>query len=160
MIPVTLAAWALRHGVPPAAMVELAVMLGTDAMPPPTPGGEGEAYAQSQVRLEAPGKGVKLWRNNVGAMEDEQGRWVRYGLANDSKALNERLKSADLIGWRRLLITPAMVGCVVGQFVSREIKAPGWRYTGTGREPAQAEWAALVMADGGDAAFTTGPGSL
>lgn len=162
MTPVGLAAWAHRWSVPPEAFVELRLMLGAECPPPPppTPAQASEAYSQSQVRLEAPHKGVRLWRNNVGVLEDKRGVPVRYGLANDSRQLNERLKSSDLIGWRRLTITPAMVGAVVAQFVSRECKRPGWTYTGDDREVGQERWINLVQADGGDAAFTTGPGSL
>jgi len=43
-----------------------------------------------------------------------------------------------------------------GQFVSREVKRPGWRYTGTEREVAQLRWIEIVTALGGDAKFTTG----
>jgi hypothetical protein len=119
-----------------------------------------EAYAQSQVRLEAPTKGVTLFRNNVGVLTDINGRPVRFGLANDSKQLNEVLKSSDLIGWRPVLITPEHVGRTLAQFVSRECKAPGWKYTGTDRERAQKAWLDLVAAAGGDSAFATGPGTL
>lgn len=125
-----------------------------------------EAYVQSLVRLEAPGKGVRLWRNNVGVLLDANGRPVRYGLANDSRALNEQLKSGDLIGWRRRLITPADVGYVIAQFVSRECKPVGWRPAPPGEsgrfrhEEAQRRWAELINADGGDACFVTGEGTL
>lgn len=85
---------------------------------------------------------------------------MRYGLGNDSPQINAVLKSADLIGIRPVVITAQHVGHTVGQFVSRECKAPGWQYTGTDREVAQLNWARLVNACGGDAAFTTGPGAL
>lgn len=120
-----------------------------------------EAYAQSLIRLEAARlPGVTLWRNNVGVLLDATGRPVRYGLANESKAQNERLKSADLIGWRTVTVTPDMVGRTVAVFLSREVKPDGWKYTGTGREEAQAAWRDLVLAAGGDAAFASGPGTL
>jgi hypothetical protein len=119
-----------------------------------------EAYSQSQVRLEAPARGVTLWRNNVGVLTDLSGRPVRFGLANDSRQLNAALKSSDLIGWRPVLITPAHVGQTIAQFVSRECKAPGWKYAGTDRERAQKAWLDLVAAAGGDSAFATGPGTL
>jgi hypothetical protein len=70
--------------------------------------------------------------------------------------MNRSLKSADLIGIQPVLITPAHVGCVIGQFVSREVKRPGWRYRGSDREQAQKAWADLVNSLGGNAAFTTG----
>lgn len=125
--------------------------------------GKSEAYAQSQVFLEAPKFGVRLFRNNVGAFKDESGRFVRYGLANESKARNKRLKSSDGVGWRKRLITPAMVppqGLLIGQAVLREIKEPGWIYTGDEHEEAQLRWLQLGLSDGCDAAFATGPGSF
>ena len=119
-----------------------------------------ESYVQSIVRLEAARKGVRLFRNNVGALIDSRGVPVRYGLANDSKAANEAMKSADLIGWRSLIIESHMVGRCIAQFVSRECKHVGWQYHGDERERAQLAWAQLVAAGGGDAAFCTGEGTL
>lgn len=142
---------------------DLQMTLGTytPPMPPDAPGhGKSEAWAQSAVRLEASRAGVHLFRNNVGALEDDRGRLVRYGLGNDSQAVNEVLKSGDLIGIRPVLIDLHHLGHVFGQFVSREIKEPGWQYTGQGREEAQLNWANLINSCGGDAAFATGPGTL
>jgi len=163
MIPLALMTWMQRHRVSLAAMQELHALLGVDGAPfdhIPTPQ-RGEAYVQSAVRLEAPAAGVTLFRNNLGvAPAPEGGRPVRYGLANDSAQLNARLKSADLIGWRRVEITPQHVGATIAQFVSRECKPASWRYSGTEREIAQLRWAQLVVTNGGDAAFATGPGTL
>lgn len=119
-----------------------------------------ESTIQALVRLEAAARGLALWRNNVGALPDPRGVPVRFGLANDSAAVNANVKSADLIGIRPVLITPDMVGRTIGQFLSREVKAPGWVYRGTARELAQLRWIEIVTAHGGDAAFCTGPGSL
>jgi hypothetical protein len=155
--------WAIKWGVRLDAVQDLQLMLGTLTLPPSAQSSgpaKSEAWAQSAVRLEASEKGVKLWRNNVGALLDRNGRLVRYGLANDSQQMNEKIKSGDLIGWRPVLITPAHVGHTLGQFVSREIKEPGWQYTGTEREAAQLTWANVVNAAGGDARFATGPGTL
>lgn len=85
---------------------------------------------------------------------------MRYGLANDTKKLNEKIKSSDLIGWRPVLVTPAHVGTLIAQFVSRECKKPSWAYTGTPHEVAQLRWIAAVTADGGDAKFCNAEGSL
>jgi hypothetical protein len=155
--------WARRWNVPLEVFRDLQITLGTYT-PPLDPAseatGKSEAWAQSVVRLEASEKGIKLFRNNVGALKDERGRLVRYGLGNDSPALNEVMKSADLVGIRPVVILQHHVGRTFGQFVSREIKAPNWQYTGAGREPAQLAWANLINACGGDAAFATGRGSL
>lgn len=115
-----------------------------------------EATIQALARLEAARDGI-LWRNNVGQLPGPNGRPVRYGLANDSTAVNQNVKSADLIGIRRVLITPEHVGQVLGVFWSREVKAEGWRFAGTERELAQLRWLELVTAHGGIADFYTGP---
>ena len=156
-----LEAWALRHGVSHAALHDLQVtLLGLEGTPASV-AGMSEAAVQSRVRLEAARvPGMRLWRNNVGALNDERGVPVRYGLANDSAALNKVLKSGDLIGIRKVLITPEHVGRHIGQFVSREIKAGGWSFRGTAREVAQGNWAALINALGGDARFASGEGTL
>ena len=121
-----------------------------------------EARVQSEVRLEAASKGVRLWRNNSFVLKDpETGRPVRAGLANDSSHLNEVLKSSDLIGWRPVTITQEMVGTVLAQFVSIECKRPGWKLTpGDKRGQAQARWLSLVIADGGYGAFISETGRI
>lgn len=159
--------WFMRNQGRPLDLLafrELQITLGTYT-PPLFPhevpeSGKSEAWVQSVVRLEANHKGVKLFRNNSGALEDKGGRLVRFGLGNDSAAINKVLKSADLIGFRPVVILPQHVGHTLAQFVSREVKAPGWQYTGADREPAQLAWANLVNAHGGDASFVTGEGSL
>lgn len=97
-----------------------------------------------------------MWRNNVGALLDKRGIPVRYGLANDSKEMNARVKSADLIGVRPRVVTSADVGTTIGQFVSIECKRPGWKWTGDAHELAQLNWASLIMAAGALATFSTG----
>lgn len=72
-----------------------------------------EYEIQQRIRL-ACGRGpVRLWRNNTGALVDQQGRFVRFGLCKGS---------SDLIGLRSLEITPEMVGQRVAQFVALEVK--------------------------------------
>jgi hypothetical protein len=119
-----------------------------------------EAAILNLVRLEATQRGCRLWRNNVGATYTKDGSFIRYGLANETKQMNTVIKSADLIGIRPILITPAHVGMVLGQFLSREVKTEGWRYTATDREKAQMAWAHLIISLGGDAGFTTGASSI
>lgn len=119
-----------------------------------------ESGISSDIRLEASQLGFRLWRNNVGALTTPAGQFIRFGLANDSAQLNRSIKSADLIGIRPILITQAHVGLTIGQFISREIKQPTWRYTGTERERAQLAWAELINSLGGDACFAIGRGTL
>jgi hypothetical protein len=138
---------------------DLQLTLGTytPTLPAEAPGmGKTEAWAQSVVRIAASREGIKTFRNNVGVLQDKTGRPVRYGLANDSPKMNEVIKSGDLIGIKPVIIQPWHIGHTFGQFWSREVKAPGWQYTGQGREVAQLNWANLINSCGGDAAFTTG----
>lgn len=156
--------WAIKNHVSMEALDELREMFGmvnTDPAFPAVVAIGSEGAAQSMIRLEASKKGLRLWRNNVGVAHDENGvRCLRYGLANDSKQLNEIVKSSDLIGIRKIKITPDMVGTIIGQFVAREVKAPGWVYKETKREKAQLTFLELITAYGGDAGFATGEGTL
>lgn len=145
--------WALRHGVPFAALQELREIMGTVQTDPAHQSGSSEAAIQKRVQLAATRSGARLWRNNVGALKDERGVPVRYGLANDSAALNKVIKSSDLIGIKPVTITPDMVGSTIGQFVAREVKAGGWQYSGNSHELAQLKFIELVTALGGDARF-------
>lgn len=155
--------WAIRHHVGIDAINELSILFGLNGdvhTLPPEITGTSEVAVQNAVRLEASRKGVRLWRNNVGALLDARGVPVRYGLANDSKQLNKVIKSGDLIGWRAVHIAREHLGTTIAQFVSRECKPVGWRYTATEHEAAQLAWAQLVTVGGGDAAFCTGEGTL
>jgi hypothetical protein len=72
-----------------------------------------EHEIQQRIRL-ACGRGpVRLWRNNTGALVDQQGRFVRFGLCKGS---------SDLIGLRALEITPELVGQRIAQFIALEVK--------------------------------------
>jgi hypothetical protein len=97
-----------------------------------------------------------MQRNNVGALMNKQGRIVRYGLCNESKAMNDKLKSSDLIGWVDLIITQEMVGTHIAQYAAFEVKPQGWVYSGKGREKAQKAYIDLVNSKGGYARFVTG----
>jgi hypothetical protein len=158
-VHVNLTDWAARWAVPPQAMAELAA-LQIHATGQLSRNIESESALQSLVRLEGANKGIHLWRNNVGVLKDKNGRPVRYGLANDSSEVNEVIKSGDLIGIEKVLITDAHVGTVLGRFVSRDCKPPGWEYTGTPREVAQLQWATLINSMGGNARMVNSEGSL
>jgi len=120
-----------------------------------------EACNQALIRAEASRKGLRLWRNNVGAVWTQDGTFLRYGLANDSKKLNSTIKSGDLIGIRPVVITQDMVGKTVGVFTSREVKREGWVFNPNNpADIAQLAWIKLIAALGGDACFATGEGTL
>ncbi|MCH9712727.1 MAG: hypothetical protein K0U20_08905 [Proteobacteria bacterium] len=157
----TLNQWAIKWGVPFEAVEDLRREFGTiNTDPEPGEIDKSEGAVQTSIRLEASQKGCRLWRNNVGALKTDDGRLVRYGLANDSSRMNKLLKSSDLIGIRPVKITSIMVGMVIGQFVAREVKESNWQYGATPREVAQLNYLQLVMSLGGDAAFANGVGTL
>lgn len=117
---------------------------------------QSEARVQQEIRIASIVTGSNLLRNNVGALLDKRGVPVRYGLANESKEENERIKSSDLIGWTQVTITPEMVGETFAVFTSVEVKEEGWSgYTGKGREVAQKRWIDLVKSVGGFAGFAS-----
>ena len=74
-----------------------------------------ERRIQSEIQLAACAGGgpARLWRNNVGALKDQAGQLVRYGLCPGS---------SDLIGYRTVVITPEMVGQRVAIFAAVEVK--------------------------------------
>lgn len=72
-----------------------------------------------QDRIRALGHGdLRLFRNNVGSAQTTDGRFIRFGLAPGSP---------DLIGWKRITITPDMVGTTVAVTVGIEVKNLGGR---------------------------------
>lgn len=154
----TIDEWAARWRIPAEALAELRAGMGVVGAPAPEGmfTGCGEADTQQRLRLAAARQSWHLWRNNVGACEDQNGNFIRYGLANDSKALNSVVKSSDLIGIRPVKIETRHVGRTIGQFVAREVKRPGWQYTGSDRERAQRTFVELIASLGGDAKFTSG----
>lgn len=163
----TLDEWGAKWGVPSAALQDFRAVFGVageQATRHPKRENEGasEGHVQSAVRLEAAyNKDLILFRNNVGALLDERGVPVRYGLANESKAQNKIIKSSDLIGIRRVMIGPWHVGRTLGQFVAREVKHGTWQWgEDLSREVPQKAFLDLVLSYGGDAAFAAGVGTL
>jgi hypothetical protein len=94
-----------------------------------------EQQIQQAIRLKLSQGSVRLFRNNTGALRDERGQLVRYGLCQGS---------ADLIGIRTVTITADMVGQQVGVFAAIEVKAPRGRIT-----PEQEAFLAMVRQQGG-----------
>lgn len=118
-----------------------------------------ESTTTSFVRLDAAQAGDVLWRNNIGVAPPYTpgGRPVRYGLANETPAMNKVIKSSDLIGIHPLLITQQMVGRIIGQFLAVEMKEEGWVFNHLEeREVAQKNFHDIVRANGGRAGFATG----
>lgn len=149
--------WQDKHCISTEAMNELSDLLGLSLEvedfnfiehPP-----KSEAAVQAECRLKASKQKNRLWRNNVGVAFREDGVPVRYGLCNETKKMNENIKSSDLIGIKQILITPDHVGTVIGQFWAAEIKKGDWYYTGTERELAQLKFHQIVNSMGGCAKF-------
>ncbi|MEE9393727.1 MAG: hypothetical protein V3W41_14585 [Planctomycetota bacterium] len=78
---------------------------------------------------------------------------IRFGLANDSKRLNENVKSSDLIGVCPVVITQWHIGRTLGVFTAVECKRLDWRWHATKRETAQQRFHNIVRAAGGYAGF-------
>jgi hypothetical protein len=95
-----------------------------------------EASILQRIRLDLGREpSVRLFRNNTGAFRDATGRIVRFGLHPGS---------ADLIGWRSIVITPDDVGRTLAVLASIEVKLPA----GQPRHD-QLQWASAVSAAGG-----------
>ena len=154
-----LARWSAH--MPPQAVAELRAALDP-VQPAPRASGGSEASVAADVRLAASSMyGAALWRNNSGAMTDDRGRLVRFGLGNESTTINRRWKSSDLIGVLPVEITAAHVGHTLGVFLAVETKKPGWRLTpGDKRGQAQAAFINSVRMLGGAAGFASSVGDL
>lgn len=138
--------WAHRHSIPHAAIADLLHILGMAAPPLQQAGAGGEAAVQAAVRLEAARRGVRLWRNNSGVAMNDRGQPIRFGVANESAAINKVFKSSDLIG-----IGPD------GKFWAIECKKPDWVYRDSDqRAVAQAAFLKLIVAAGGVGKFVRG----
>lgn len=145
-----LAEWATRWRVPQEALAELLMMT---YQPEVASGLSGEAAVQQLTRAEAPHQGGYLWRNNVGACQDETGRMVRYGLGNDSAKLCAVFKSSDLIGVTP--ITDPMSGHTYGVFTAVECKKPTWRGPSSKHDQAQARFHLTAQRAGAIAGFAS-----
>lgn len=104
-----------------------------------------------------------VWRNNVGAAQDLSGRWIRYGLANESKRENERIKSSDLIGITPVTAYVASLGrwASLGVLTALETKRTGWTFNpNDDHAVAQARFHDIVRQAGGFAGFVTDPADI
>lgn len=59
-------------------------------------------------------RGARLWRNNVGVLQDKEGRFVRYGVCSPG--------GSDLLGWTPVEILPSHVGTTLAIFTAIEAK--------------------------------------
>ena len=78
--------------------------------------GSNEGAVQNRIRLALSRGFCRLFRNNTGALKDQHGRLVHFGLGKGS---------SDLIGWKTVTVTPEMVGKEVALFCAIEVKDKG-----------------------------------
>lgn len=111
-----------------------------------------EEAVASHIQLDAAQQGVQIWRNNSGALPDKNGRPIWYGLG--SFKLKDPFASSDYVGITPTLITPDMVGQVLGVFTAIETKESGWKFNPKDvKEQRQLNFINLVQRLGGYAGF-------
>lgn len=89
-----------------------------------------------EIQKHATELGMRLWRNNVGKLPDGKGGWVSYGIQNPG--------GSDLIGFKRVTITPDMVGQQIPIFTAIEVKSEKGKAT-----DAQITFINFIVASGG-----------
>lgn len=77
-----------------------------------------ETALQNRIRLavSAECRGCTVFRNHCGALKDQRGKMVQFGLSPGSP---------DLVGWKSMEVTEEMVGQRLAVFVGLEVKMPG-----------------------------------
>ena len=121
-----------------------------------------ESDVQQAIQIQAMYQSCSLMRNNSGACTNEEGSFVRYGLGNVSKQHNDRIKSSDLIGITKVVITQEMVGKTLGVFTAIEVKKEAWNENKKldKRETAQLNFINWVKLMGGFAGFANHPDKI
>lgn len=114
-----------------------------------------ENTIQQEIQIHARFYDCFLMRNNSGAFIDTTGRPIRYGLGNISKKHNDNIKSSDLIGITKIVITQEMVGKTIGVFTAVEVKKEDWNCDKKldKHETAQNNFLSFVKSCGGFAGF-------
>ena len=151
-----LAEWAAAWSIPDRIIQDLHERIAAATFSPEGTAAMSEAGVSSRIRLAEAEAGARLWRNNLGAVQTDDGRHIRYGLCNESAKINRHVKSSDFIGIKPRLIQAADVGTVIGQFYAIEVKAANWHYSGDEHEQAQFAFLTLVNSLGGIGKFSTG----
>lgn len=118
-----------------------------------------EKAIQNDILLAASGRGLTLWRQNVGQGWAGDAQHLKDGsvLIRNPRPLHAGLckGSADLIGLRALEITAEMVGDTIAQFVAIEVKSPSGRVS-----QAQQTFLNFVARVGGIAVVARSPEDL
>lgn len=148
--------WLHRWKLPRAALDELeALTYGDIATDQTVQTGVSEEAIAQRIVLNSAHIGQTLWRNNSGALVAEDGRMVRFGLANTSKKINEKFKSSDYIGITKVEVQPHHVGMTFGVFTAVETKVAGWVKPKNSHEQAQLNFLNKVHSMGGIGLFAT-----
>ena len=87
---------------------------------------KSEAEVQAEIQILGPHYACQLMRNNSGALKNDRGEHVRYGLGNISKKHNDKIKSSDLIGFTTITVTPEMIGKRLAVITAVEVKSESW----------------------------------
>ena len=131
-----------------------------------------ESQVQQEIMIEAAKHGITLTRNNVGAgqyIDENTGNtsYVRFGLFNESRDKNRKMKSSDLFGlWpgvsHRWVDGPngrAYFWSAVPIFI--EVKKEGWVFNPKNkREIAQRNFIEFVKEKGAVAGFCQSVGDF
>ena len=114
-----------------------------------------ESTVSQETQIRATHYNCILMRNNSGALLDSEGRLVRFGLGNVSKKHQDRIKSSDLIGFKKVRITPDMVGKDVAVITVIEVKKEAWNPDKKfdKRETAQSNFITWIKNNGGLGGF-------
>ena len=114
-----------------------------------------ESTIQQEIQIEARHYDCHLMRNNSGSFKDDTGRVVRFGLGNISKQHNDKIKSFDLVGFTKVVVTQEMVGKTLAVFTAVECKKEEWKSDKKldARETAQQAFINWINNNGGIAGF-------
>jgi len=148
--------WADAWSIPDRIMDDLRARIQAATLNNEATTAVSEAGVSSRIRLAEAQAGNRIWRNNLGAAHTSDGRFIRYGLCNESSKINDKVKSSDYVGIYRRLILPSDVGSIIGQFYAIEVKESSWRYSGDEHEQAQLAFLELVNSLGGIGKFSNG----
>jgi len=86
----------------------------------------------------------RLFRNNIGAMQNERGDWIRFGVGGKG--------GSDLLGWTQVEITEEHLGKQLAIFTAVEVKKKGNKPTDD-----QEMFLNMVIRAGGIAGVATSP---
>lgn len=102
-----------------------------------------ETRLQNEIRLGISSRcdDVVTFRNHAGALRDQRGKMVTFGLSPGSP---------DLVGWKTVEVTENMVGQRLAVFIGIEVKMPGEK-----PRDDQAHWLEQLAAAGGVAGVAT-----